>query len=69
MNAKLVDSIIQIVLSLTKEEQELFTSKLSYLLSEPSSQDLIQLAEQGDSFNFLNDEPDLYSLTDGESVL
>jgi hypothetical protein len=60
MNAKLVDSIIQIVLSLTKEEQELFRSKLSYLLSEPSSQDLIQLAEQGDSFKFLHDEPDLY---------
>lgn len=68
MNTKLVDSIIQIVLALTKEEQELFTSKLFYLLSEPTSNELIQLAEQGDSFNFLNDEPDLYSVVDGEPV-
>ncbi|MGL6284599.1 MAG: hypothetical protein ACRC2J_19510 [Microcoleaceae cyanobacterium] len=68
MNTKLVDSIIQIVLALTKEEQELLTSKLFYLLSEPTSQELIQLAEQGDSFNFLNDEPDLYSVVDGEPV-
>jgi hypothetical protein len=68
MNTKLVDSIVQIVLSLTKEEQDLLTERLFYSLSEPSTRELAQLAQAGGAFKFLEDEPDLYTLTDGEPV-
>ena len=69
MNTKLVDSIVQIVLSLTKEEQDLLTEKLFYFLSEPSTHELVQLAQNGGAFNFLDGEPDLYTFADGEPVL
>jgi hypothetical protein len=68
MNTKLVDSIVQIVLSLTKEEQDLLTERLFYSLSEPSTRELVQLAQAGGAFKFLDDELDLYTLTDGELV-
>jgi hypothetical protein len=68
MNTKLVESIVQIVLSLTKEEQELLTERLSDFLSEPSTRELVQLAQKGGAFNFLDNEPDLYTLADGEPV-
>jgi hypothetical protein len=68
MNAKLVESIVQIVLSLTKEEQELLTERLFDFLPEPSTRELVQLAQKGGAFNFLDDEPDLYTLADGEPV-
>lgn len=68
MNTKLVDSIVQIVLSLTKEEQDLLTERLFYSLSEPSTRELAQLAQTSGAFKFLDDEPDLYTLTDGEPV-
>ncbi|MBW4622581.1 MAG: hypothetical protein KME17_24895 [Cyanosarcina radialis HA8281-LM2] len=68
MNTKLVESIVQIVLSLTTEEQELLTEKLSDFLSEPSTGELVQLAQNGGAFNFLDNEPDLYTLADGEPV-
>jgi hypothetical protein len=35
---------------------------------EPSTNEMMALAECGNSFNFLNDEPDLYTLTDGDLV-
>lgn len=34
----------------------------------PSSLELALLAEHGGAFDWLNDEPDLYSLEDGEPV-
>jgi len=34
----------------------------------PSSAELAQLAQEGGAFDWLADEPDLYSLTDGEPV-
>ncbi len=68
MNTKLVESIIQIILSLNKEEQDNFTERLFYLFSEPSTRELTLMAKNGKSFDFLNDEPDLYALTDGEPI-
>lgn len=68
MNTKLVESIVQIVLSLTKEEQALLTERLFDFLSEPSTGELVQLAENGGAFTFLDDEPDLYTIADGEPV-
>ena len=68
MNTKLVDSIVQIVLSLTKEEQDLLTERLFCSLSEPSTHEIAQLAQAGGAFKFLEDELDLYTLIDGEPV-
>ncbi|MEY3303157.1 MAG: hypothetical protein ACK5RE_11410 [Pseudanabaena sp.] len=68
MNTKLVESIIQIVLSFNKEEQDYFTERLFHSLSEPSTHELTLMAQNGKSLDFLDDEPDLYTLTDGEPV-
>lgn len=33
-----------------------------------STQDIMKLAQKGGSFNFLNEQPDIYSLEDGEAI-
>lgn len=68
MNTKLVDSLVQIILSLSQEERTLLERKLFFDGSEPSTKELMQLAQAGNSFDFLQDEPDIYSLKDGEPV-
>ena len=68
MNTKLVESIAQIIFSLSKDEQTLLKEKLFLELSEPSTDEIMQLAQTGKSLDFLNNEPDLYTLEDGESV-
>ena len=37
-------------------------------LSEPSTQELMHLADRGGAFDFLHDEPDLYTIEDGEPI-
>jgi len=68
MNTQLVDSLIQVILSLSKEERHLLEEKLFFESSIPSTSDLMQMAQKGGSFNFLYDEPDLYTLEDGEAI-
>ena len=68
MNTKLVESLAQIIFSLSKDEQILLKEKLFLELSEPSTDEIMQLAQTGKSLDFLNNEPDLYTLEDGESV-
>ena len=68
MNTKLVESIAQIIFSLSKDEQTLLKEKLFLELSEPSTDEIMQLAQTGKSLDFLNNETDLYTLEDGESV-
>ena len=68
MNTKLVESLTQIIFSLSKDEQILLKEKLFLELSEPSTDEIMQLAQTGKSLDFLNNEPDLYTLEDGESV-
>jgi len=68
MNTQLVDSLIQVILSLSKEERHLLEEKLFFESSSPSTSDLMQMAQKGGSFNFLYDEPDLYTLEDGEAI-
>ena len=69
MNTKLVESLTQIIFSLSKDEQILLKEKLFLELSEPSTDEIMQLAQTGKSLDFLNNEPDLYTLEDGELVL
>ena len=68
MNTKLVDSLVQVILSLSQEERTLLERKLFFDESEPSTKELMQLAQTGNSFDFLQNEPDIYSLKDGEPV-
>ncbi|OLP18513.1 hypothetical protein BST81_10565 [Leptolyngbya sp. 'hensonii'] len=68
MNTQLIDSIIQVIRSLSPEEQAILEEKLFFDFAYPSTPDIITLALQCGSFDFLNDEPDLYSLDDGEPI-
>jgi hypothetical protein len=68
MNTKLVNTLIQVIRSLSQEERLFLEQELFFESSEPSNQELIKLAEIGGSFNFLDDEPDIYTLEDGEPV-
>jgi hypothetical protein len=44
------------------EEQQMFD------LSAPSSNEIMVLAHNGNSFDFLNSEPNLYTIADGEPI-
>ena len=68
MNHKLVDSLITIIGSLSEEERKNFEEKLFFDNNQIRTQELINLAQKGNSFDFLADEPDTYTLEDGESV-
>lgn len=37
-------------------------------LPEPSTQELMHLADRGGAFDFLHDEPGLYTIEDGEPI-
>ncbi|MEA5567649.1 hypothetical protein [Anabaena sp. UHCC 0399] len=68
MNTKLVESILQLILSLPTDERLWLEEKLFSNIPYPSSNKLMNLAESGHSFNFLYDEPDIYTLEDGERI-
>ena len=68
MNTKLVESIIQLIMTLPKAEQELLKQKMLFEVSEPSTTDLMQLAENGGSLDFIHEEPVLYTIEDGEPI-
>ncbi|AFZ11219.1 hypothetical protein Cri9333_0223 [Crinalium epipsammum PCC 9333] len=68
MNTKLVDSIIQLIMTLPEKEQELLKEKLLIETSVPSTTELMQLAQKSASLDFLYEEPDLYTLEDGEPI-
>ena len=68
MNTKLVESLVQAILSLSSEERTLLESKLFGDESDPTTPEIMKLAQSGGAFDFLEDEPDLYSLKDGELV-
>ena len=68
MNTQLVESIYQVIQSLSDEERSLLEEKLYTNLPYPSQEEIIALAETSNVFDFLNNEPNLYSLEDGEAV-
>ncbi len=68
MNIKLVESLLEVILALPTEERLLLEKKLFGNIPYPSSNEIMHLAEKGKVFDFLHDEPDLYSLEDGEPV-
>ncbi|MEL6931402.1 MAG: hypothetical protein AAFO95_22685 [Cyanobacteria bacterium J06600_6] len=68
MNTQLVESIYQVIQSLSEEERSLLEEKLYTNLPYSSQEEVIGLAKTSSVFDFLNNEPDLYSLEDGEAV-
>ena len=68
MNTKLVDSLVQLISSLSKEERSLLEQKLFFDSPEPTARELTQLAQVGRAFDFLEHEPDLYMLEDVEPI-
>ena len=67
-NTQLVESLIQVIQSLSAPEQALLLDKLLGEVPYPSTSELLHLAEQGGSFDFWHEEPDLYTSQDGEPV-
>lgn len=84
-NTQLVNSIIELIESLPQAEQNLLTQRFFFEsavatrligvdketenLNYPSVQKITNLAQVGGSFDFLEQEPDLYTLDDGEPIL
>ncbi len=68
LNLKLVNTLIQRIRSLSQEERQILQKELFFEITESSNQELMQLAERGGCFNFLDDEPDIYTLEDREPV-
>lgn len=68
MNTQLVESLIQVILPLSPEERKLLETKLFWDSSEPTTPEIMKLAQSGGAFDFLVDEPDLYSFEDGEPI-
>jgi len=68
LNLQLVESLVQVIQSLSAPEQALLLDKLLGAVPYPSTAEMMQLAEQGGSFDFWHQEPDLYTPEDGEPV-
>ncbi|ELS04619.1 hypothetical protein Xen7305DRAFT_00043550 [Xenococcus sp. PCC 7305] len=68
MNQKLVKSLIQIIQSLSEQERQMLEEQLSLDANQVSTKDIMNLAQKSHSFDFLDDEPNLYTLEDGEPI-
>jgi hypothetical protein len=68
MNNQLVDSLAQLIRSLPTEERAALTEQLFFDCTYPTTRELTSLALKSGSFDFLAQEPDLYSLEDGELI-
>ncbi|MDX2229825.1 MAG: hypothetical protein NW220_09320 [Leptolyngbyaceae cyanobacterium bins.349] len=69
MNTQLVESLVQTIHALSAEERALLDAKLYGEMPYPSNSELAHLSEQGTAFDFLKDEPDLYTIADGEAIV
>lgn len=69
MNTQLINSLVQVIHSLSPQEQAALEEKLFFDCDYPPTADIMTLALQSSSFDFLSQEPDLYSLEDGEALL
>ncbi len=68
VNTQIVESIIQLIHSLPRAERELLEQRLLGELPELTTQELMYLVEKGGSFDFWHDEPDIYTIEDGEPI-
>ena len=68
VNTQLVESLLQVIQSLSSDEQSLLLDKLLGDVPYPSTQEMIHLAEQGCSFTFWENEHEIYTFADGEPI-
>lgn len=68
LNTQLVESLIQVIQSLSANEQTLLLDKLLGEVPYPSTAEMTHLAQQGGAFDFWHDEPEIYNLEDGEAI-
>jgi hypothetical protein len=69
MNTKLVEAITQIFFSLPKDERALLREKLWHEFSEPQNHQFIQQVQDRSALDFLHDQPDIFTLADGDLIL
>jgi hypothetical protein len=68
MNTQLIESLAQVIGALSAEERAALEEKLYFDSTYPTISEIITLALQTSSFDFLTEEPELYSLADGEPI-
>jgi hypothetical protein len=68
MNRQLIDSLAQVIRALPNEERAALTEQLFFDCTDPTTKELTSLALKSGSFDFLSQEPDLYSFADGEPI-
>ena len=69
MNTQLINSLLQLIHSLSPEERAILEENLFFEDTYPSTSELITLALHNNSLNFLAEEPDLYTVDDGEPII
>ncbi|MEG3986260.1 hypothetical protein QUA13_03750 [Microcoleus sp. S28C3] len=68
MNVQLVECLIQVILSLAADEQLALAGKILKNIPYPLTQELVQLAQKGGYFIFLNNKPEIYTLQYREAI-
>ncbi|NJM19539.1 MAG: hypothetical protein HC836_13415 [Richelia sp. RM2_1_2] len=68
VNTQLVESLVQLIHSLSPAEQAVLQSKLFNDIPYPSTSELTNLIESSNTLDFLHKEPDIYTITDGEPI-
>jgi hypothetical protein len=68
VNTQLVDTLVQVIQALPHAERNLLEQKLYSVQDYPTVSELAHLTEHDPTFEFLNHEPDLYSLEDGVPI-
>ncbi|MEG4322105.1 MULTISPECIES: hypothetical protein [unclassified Microcoleus] len=68
-NVQLIESLIQVILSLSADEQLATLGKIFKNILYSSTQQLVQRAQKGSSFDLLNRQPQIYTLEDSESIV
>jgi len=69
INFQFVKSLTLVIQSPTAREKSLLLEKVLGETSAPSTQEMMHLTELGGAFDFWHEEPDLYTLNDGEPIV
>lgn len=68
-NPQLTKNLLEVIRSLPDEDRRWLLEQLGQDSAELSNQDLVDLAQGGQAFDDLAQEPELYSFSDGEPVV
>ena len=68
-NPQLTKNLLEVIRSLPDEDRRWLLEQLGQDSAALSNQDLAELAQAGQAFDDLAQEPELYSFTDGEPVV